>query len=86
MQCRDITPEQFETIAAELTNVTRQDGAIELVSGHHEDHGATVLIRDLTRCMALVNDPAFIDMAHTQNAALTAEGATVSRAMRAGRH
>ena len=65
---------------------TDQPSTPGIMTSSRMDHGATVLIRDLTRCMALVDDPASIDMAHTQIAALTAEGATVSRAMRAGRH
>ena len=82
MHARDITPDNFETIAAELTKVTRQDGVIELVSGHHEDHGATVLIRDTTRCIALVDEPGFLDQALAKSAVIT-EGAIVARAMRA---
>lgn len=71
MHCRDISRDEFDVIASELARARHQAGAIEVVSGHHHNHGATIVIRDATRCMALVENPSFLDM--MDKSALSAE-------------
>ena len=61
MHCRDLPAKLFDIISAELTNPNRRDGALETVTGLHERYGLTVLVRDATRCMALVADPKHLD-------------------------
>ena len=68
MHCRDITDLAFEAILATLADVERQSGAIETASGMHEDFGYTVLVRDASRCMALVENPNCLDRALAQMA------------------
>ena len=63
MHCRDITDLAFEAILTALSDVERQSGAIETASGMHDEFGYTVLLRDASRCMALVEDPSCLDRA-----------------------
>ena len=57
-----------------------QGDDIEMVTGRHKDHGEVVLIRDATRCMVLVDEPAHLDAAHADSS--KSDGAIVERAMR----
>lgn len=62
MHCRDITESEFEAISAELTGTTSQADGIETVTGRHEEYGFTVLVRDASRCMALLEDASVFDV------------------------
>ncbi len=85
MHCRDITDLAFESILTALTDVERQSGAIETASGMHEEFGYTVLLRDGSRCMALVEDPSCLDRALAQMA-FASDVTAVSDRARSGRH
>lgn len=61
MQFRDITLDQFGLILAKLSDVEHHVGAIYTVSGQHVDYGMTVLARDGSQCMALVDDARHLD-------------------------
>ena len=61
MQFRDITPDQFSLILAKLSDVEHHVGAIHTVSGQHVDYGMTVLARDGSHCMALVDHAHHLD-------------------------
>ena len=61
MHCRDISEKLFDMIAAELSNPDHRAGHIETITGLHESYGLTILLRDTTRCMALVVDPVVLD-------------------------
>ena len=80
MHCRDITEAEFDQIVAELVQAKHQGDDIEMVTGRHKDHGEVVLIRDATRCMVLVDEPAHLDAAHADSS--KSDGAIVERAMR----
>ena len=56
MHCKQIANSEFERISSELNSVERQVGAIETISGQHDKHGWTVLLRDASRCMVLFDD------------------------------
>ena len=75
---------EFDKIVAEMIQPKHQCDDIETVTGRHEDHGAVILIRDATRCMALVDEPAFLDKMQAQGSASAARAA-VGRARRAGK-
>ena len=85
MHCRDITDLAFEAILVTLADVERQSGAIETASGMHEDFGYTVLLRDASRCMALVEDPNCLDRALAQMA-FAADVTMMTDRPRSGRH
>ena len=53
MHCKQIVVSEFERISSELKSLERQSGSIETISGHHDRHGWTVLLRDSSRCMVL---------------------------------
>ena len=61
MECRDISGCEFELILAELVGASRSDGSVETITGQHEVYGATVLVRDGSRCMALIDNPDPLD-------------------------
>ena len=61
MHCRDISEAEFDRIVAELVQAKHQGDDIEMVTGRHEDHGAVILIRDATRCMVFVDEPAHLE-------------------------
>ena len=61
MHCRDITTREFETLAAELTGVSCQADGVETVSGQHGEYGFALLVRDASRCIALLEDPGLSD-------------------------
>ena len=81
MHCRDIAEAEFEMIAAELADAKAQGDEVELITGQHKDHGAVVLIRDATRCLILVDEPAHLEAAQADSS--TSDGAIVERAIRA---
>ena len=85
MHCRDITDLAFEAIQGELTNVERKAGAIESVCGMHNQFGATVLLRDASRCMALVADPVGLDRTLAELAFTSGCPGGIER-IRSGRH
>ena len=62
MHCRDITDLAFEVISGDLIHVERKHGPIETVNGTHPEFGASVLLRDASRCMVLVERPASLDL------------------------
>lgn len=62
MYCRDISGDDFDMIAGELVDVKRANGDFETVTGIHKHHGVTILIRDNTRCWAVVDDAKAIDV------------------------
>ena len=70
MQCREISGRQFELVLGELTGVSREGGAVEAFRGRHRLFGATVLVRDGSRCMALVHDPTCLDRLLAEHAFL----------------
>ena len=82
MHCRDISEAEFDRIVAELVQAKHQGDDIEMVTGRHEDHGAVILIRDATRCMVLVDEPAHLERVRDETAAAS-DGAIVERAIRA---
>ena len=53
MHCKEIVSSEFERISGELKSLERETGPIETISGHHDRHGWTVLLRDASRCMVL---------------------------------
>ena len=53
MHCKEIVSSEYERISGELKNLERETGPIETISGHHDRHGWTVLLRDASRCMVL---------------------------------
>ena len=61
MHCRDLPAKLFDIISAELTNPNCRDGTPETITGLHERYGLTILVRDATRCMALVAAPQQLD-------------------------
>ena len=61
MHCRDISEERFHIIASELINLRRRTGDFQTLTGHHKDYGTTILVRDATRCMAVVDDATLLD-------------------------
>ena len=61
MQVRDITEQDFEEIAAELRDPKHLDGAVGSIEGLHSVHGRTLLVRDASRCMALLEDATELD-------------------------
>ena len=61
MQFRDITSSEFSRILAKLKDVEHHIGAIYTVSGQHDEYGMTVLARDGSQCMALMDDPRHLD-------------------------
>ena len=75
MECRDITEREFKLIMAELEVVSRSDGMVETVTGQHEEYGVTVLVRDGSRCMALIDNPACLDRFLAEQAFLAGAGA-----------
>lgn len=62
MHCRDISEHEFDSIAPELVNIERQSGYIRTVTGRHPDFGETILLRDGTRCLVVVEDPTLLDI------------------------
>ena len=72
MQRRDITDADFDHIVSQLTSIEHQPGSIETVTGHHPDYGRTILLRDASRCLVVVDDPQMID--RLRSGGLSAEG------------
>ena len=67
MHCRDITNADFDHIACDLTDIERQPGGIETVTGRHPVYGMTILLRDNSRCLAVVDNPETIDRLRSGN-------------------
>ena len=84
MQVRDITEQDFEAIAAELRDLKHLGGAVESIEGLHLVHGRTLLVRDASRCMALVEDATELDRRSITNAFIEG-GFVLSPATVAGR-
>ena len=61
MECRAITEHELELILAELADTDRTKGIVETVTGQHDRYGVTALVRDGSRCMALVDHPTCLD-------------------------
>lgn len=72
MFCRNISGDDFDTIVLELTDVKRAYGDFETVIGTHEELGTTILIRDSTRCWAVVDNADIIDV--LRSGGLSGEG------------
>ena len=62
MHCRDISEHEFDRIASTLVNIEHQSGYVRTVTGRHPDFGETILLRDVTRCLAVVEDPTLLDI------------------------
>ena len=84
MQVRDITERDYEIVAAELRDLMHRGGPVESVQGLHPMHGRTLLVRDASRCMILVEDATGLDRMVITNAFIEG-GAVLSSATVAGR-
>ena len=72
MHCRDISEAEFNSIASELVNLHHQSGDIDTVTGQHPSLGKTILLRDDTRWLVVVEDPTLLDA--SGSGGLSAEG------------
>ena len=61
MQFRDVSERVFDVIRSELLAVSRTDKLVETIKGQHATYGATVLVRDGSRCMVVVDNPTGLD-------------------------
>ena len=84
MQVRDISERDYEAIAAELRDRLHRTGPVETNEGRHDELGHTLLLRDASRCIALVEHAAELNRVQITNAFLEG-GAFLSSATVAGR-
>ena len=80
MHCKEIASSEFERISSELNSLERQSGPIETISGHHDRHGWTVLLRDASRCMVLFDSLDDQDLAQADGTLPPPEGVVLELA------
>ena len=61
MECRSIMEQELETIRSELADISYEVGLVAAFVGNHARYGATCLLRDGERCLAMVEHPLILE-------------------------